>query len=107
MKGKNEELIITILFIIGIIIIGILLVRVGIVYNQYDIPNENLRCVLENGENWSYDYDNYGFCIKRDYITLNPIDRTPINLSNEYIENKYCPNRTIYFDLSKWNSGCK
>jgi len=76
--------------------------------SQSDLTYEEI-CRYEFGEDWKYEYS-YLFgkiCVKIDYISLETIDRVAFNYTNSELRNKYCPNKTKFWNLKVWKSGCE
>ncbi len=106
MNGQTEGkliyigvVIIMILFVLGMSRLGAISPFIG--YNDI--------CNVEYGENWFYDNDDDNFgrtCIELDYISLEIINRTKINLTPREAVDKYC-NVPGFWQLNKWGKECE
>lgn len=104
MKENNIKTIALILTLVTFAIIVALIFRCVIIYGG---PSSDTVCKNEYGAEWAAQGTrDFGItCIKIDYITLEPIDRKPIDYWG-LIENKNYCDRPGFFEFGDWNPKC-
>lgn len=105
-QEKDNRTVMQVLVIVFVIAV-FFVIRIAI-FSSGDLTYEEV-CSIEFGESWKYEYDDlFGkTCVEIDYISLEVVNRTSFNWTNEQILNKYCPNQNKFWDLRTWKSGCE
>jgi len=103
MNGQQQEKLINIILIIIGILFFLIAIRSAFIT---PFPNMDKVCASEYGENWFYNENMFGnTCEDVDYITLEVINRTELDLTDKEIIAKYC---TIsgFWEITKWRTSC-
>ena len=104
MNGQEEQKLINVglfIFVILILFMGSRAIVILPGMSSDDI------CKFEYGDNWIYDYNHFGrTCIELDYISLEIINRTQLNITIGEAKDKYC-NSPGFWELSEWEYECK
>lgn len=104
MNGRDEGR----LIVIGMIIFGIIFFfcLFRFIVLSPGMSSDNI-CKLENGGSWEYeDTSSFGkTCIELDYVSLEIVNRTKLNITLGEAYDKYC-SRPGFWELGKWNDGC-
>jgi len=92
-----------------IILWNCLILILLLIFIRIKIPDVSYedRCELFYGEEWEWERTNsFGnTCVKKDYVTLEIIDREPLNTSEEALLERCTIPKP--FDFTKWGVDCE